>query len=223
MPFSRKGWDGYNYRGESLHNVMQPELASDREAWKRQPDEPTLWYNRFYQLYLLEGPKRSLLGAYKVHRRNNGYDSSSTTAAPTGWRYYYLKFRWVERAELYDQYMIDVLQEHIEDERYQMFLRHRDQARQWADAAMDWLGKVEGHRIASGGLALRAWLAGIDVETRSQIPPQILRLFEMTDAELQQFYEGLLATASGGGAAPQDEGDQDQPAQSDSDDPPEDD
>lgn len=193
------------YRGEVLSEIVPYDLATDREPWERQPDEPTLWYKRFYLMFCLSGVKRSLLGTYNRFREEHGRKRSDSYVIAS-WRYYYHKYRWVERATAYDDYMVRLVQDRIEDERVQMFRRHREQAQAWSGAAMAWLDKAEGHRISSGALALRAWLAGIDVETRSLVPPQILKLFEMSDVELLQFYDGLLATAVGGGEALEDEG-----------------
>lgn len=207
----QKGYESHTYKGERLGEIVPFELDESRNLWERQLDEPTMWYNRFFKWYLLSGPERTIRSACHAFRKAKKPGAKLIKATSPSWTFYYKKWSWYRRAVAFDDAQNLALQARIEDERYQMFLRHRAQARKWSDASMEWLDKIEGHRIQSGVLALRAWQASLDVEARSLIPPQILKLFEMSDAELMAFYESLLTspTVGGGPETPEDEGDQD--------------
>lgn len=204
---AQRGYGGDLYRGERISALVGVELADDRKPWERQPSEPSRWYGRFFEFYLPLGSERSIMAAQRRHRRQKDPECKHYTATSPSWRYYARIWRWLDRSIAYDNHMMNALQVQIEDERFQMFKRHREQAVKWSDAAMGWLDKKDGHRIGSGSLALRAWKESLDVEARSLIPPQLLKLLEMSDLELQTLYEGLLdsTTTSDGPEAPKDQ------------------
>lgn len=216
------GYGRGEYAGVSWDELAPVELNTNRDPWVRQDDEPSRWYGRFRDYYVAVGANRSMMDAYKRWRKAHGL-TKPIKATPKAWTYHSRLWQWKERAEAYDDYMYAQLQSQIEDERYQMLRRHVSQARAWADAGMDWLLAVKGHRIESGPFALRAWLASVDVETRALIPPQLLKIFEMGDAELLQFYGRFFGdndeapSADGSGESPEDERHQSRPPQDEGD------
>lgn len=193
---------GQKYYGDlSAAEREQITLDPGKEPWALQSTEKSLWYGRFWE-YLSFGTERSVRKTFmKVMNKPN---MASNRAVNNHWRYYPVLYLWEERAAEWDAHMYQLLQEQIEDDRYQMFLRHRRQAREWADAAMDWLKVKQGHRIKSGSLALKAWEKGVDIETRTMIPPQVLKLLEMGDADLENLFEAIIATAADGAGAVKD-------------------
>lgn len=105
------------------HQVQTPQPSPPQPTphpWTRQPDEPSRWYDRF-NTYRAIGPGRSILGTYKVYRRNkqdsdDNKDSDSgngvkpvdelTTAPPT-WYTAADTWNWKTRATAFDQYNWD--------------------------------------------------------------------------------------------------------------------
>lgn len=81
------------------------------QPWEQQPDEPTIWFQRFQRwLSQTYGP-RSVLLIYKQERtgeiqldrsRVRTALESLIRAVPAGWRVAVVKFSWSERAEAFD-------------------------------------------------------------------------------------------------------------------------
>ena len=67
-----------------------------RKPWEQMENEPIEWYARF-QVYLDQGPSRTLTGAYRKWTRRNGKPSRSTSERAE-------EFNWEERALASDQH-----------------------------------------------------------------------------------------------------------------------
>lgn len=66
------------------------------KPWEQMENEPIEWYARF-QVYLGQGPSRTLTGAYRKWTGRNGKPSKSTSERAE-------EFNWEERALAYDQH-----------------------------------------------------------------------------------------------------------------------
>lgn len=77
---------------------------SERQPWERMEDETNRWYHRFEAFRLL-GVSRSLNAAVNQERVAKGRTESRH--APGSWRNAAEKWRWYERAEAWDQHLID--------------------------------------------------------------------------------------------------------------------
>jgi hypothetical protein len=82
----------------------------EARAWDRRPEEPSLWYERFL-IYCNLGQRRSIAAAYRRYRAL--YDSDIETdgdckanAAPSTWYEYADRYDWLERATLYDDWLL---------------------------------------------------------------------------------------------------------------------
>ena len=79
-------------------------LTSDRDAWDKEDNEPSLWYDRFTK-YRLLGPSRSLRKLWRVVRFEQGQDDiKKNQGAPHLWNEKAKIWRWKERAEAWDEY-----------------------------------------------------------------------------------------------------------------------
>jgi hypothetical protein len=77
---------------------------SEAYPWERLPDEPNRWFGRF-ERYRLMGPGRSIQGACNRERVGKGRKESAD--APGSWRNASKSWHWIERAEAWDQYLVD--------------------------------------------------------------------------------------------------------------------
>ena len=83
--------------------------------WEIREDESSLWYERF-TFFLALGPSRSIMKSYRSYNEaNNIVDPKSY--APQKWYSSVKKYRWVERARVYDQYQRAVAQRADEEAR----------------------------------------------------------------------------------------------------------
>lgn len=76
------------------------------QPWQRQRDddgelEGMLWFSRF-TLYREMGSERTLLGAVRAHRGEEGYNS-----VPGAWSRAFERWSWKTRAEAWDQHELD--------------------------------------------------------------------------------------------------------------------
>ncbi len=106
----------------SLHpdSSDQAQVMPPIRVWQRQPGESLLWYNRF-KLYRNLGYKRSLVAALSKEQETAKVLKSTRIGkkpgvalaevpraqVPGSWKQASSKWRWVERAAAYDEYMID--------------------------------------------------------------------------------------------------------------------
>lgn len=70
--------------------------------WQRQEGEPNLWYSRFERFRLM-GPTRSLLAVYEHYLAQKGAKRRNGGGIPGAWRRAVERWRWIERAEAWDQ------------------------------------------------------------------------------------------------------------------------
>lgn len=119
------------------HAPFSHEVAPDqqedavKQPWQRQKNEPGLWWRR-YRIYRDMGAKRSLQAAWTKEREKMRVLSGTTDKkkaeqkkppvtvehlqevpklkspqAPGSWKVASIKWRWVERCQLYDEHVID--------------------------------------------------------------------------------------------------------------------
>jgi hypothetical protein len=82
--------------------------STEHKPWERLPDEPLFWYSRYKRFQGL-GPKRTMLAALEQERRVSKVPKSTengkkpkSVAVPGSWKQASSKWRWVERAQAYD-------------------------------------------------------------------------------------------------------------------------
>jgi hypothetical protein len=68
--------------------------------WDRQPDEPSLWFDRF-ERYRRMGPGRSVLGCLHAEEAQKGKEKQSP-CPPSSWSAAVEQWRWKERARAWD-------------------------------------------------------------------------------------------------------------------------
>lgn len=87
-------------------------MSNKPQPWERQRDadgelEPMLWFGRFDAIYRPMGTERSLLGAVNSHRANRS--EKRTISIPGAWTKAFERWDWKNRAEAWDQYERDRL------------------------------------------------------------------------------------------------------------------
>lgn len=77
-------------------------MSDEQEAWARQENEDTLWYERFL-VFLRMGPSRSLLGSVHLEEEQKSAEKRSSSV-PGAWYDASKQWNWRKRAEAYDDY-----------------------------------------------------------------------------------------------------------------------
>jgi hypothetical protein len=74
-------------------------------AWEQRDDESSLWFGRFYSLYLPLGPSRSINEAYRRFREQaqSGLNPATQLRAPGPWREAAVTYEWADRARSWDE------------------------------------------------------------------------------------------------------------------------
>jgi len=90
-------------------------MADELRAWDQQPGEPTLWYERFWKW--LHDPRRSMLAVYNGERTLAGKSMMSSVPGP--WPGSARKWKWNARAQAWDDYEHERLDEEWEAKRKQ--------------------------------------------------------------------------------------------------------
>ena len=88
------------------------------EAWDQWAAEPDLWYTRFH-MFLKMGPKRSILGAYKLSLEDETFTDGTpvlTSVRPgQAWWRMQKEWNWRERAQKFDLANIEDWRENYSD------------------------------------------------------------------------------------------------------------
>lgn len=202
--------------------------------WDRQPGEPPLWYKRFWE-YCKLGVKRTQIAVYNAEvaaaAANGGIDGKvrppkAYDSIPRNWTTQVAKWRWVERAELYDIEQVKADRERHERDLRDTRKKHRDYGRVLQSIALKKLGTVTPDDLTPA-VSSTMLQDGIRIELNAlEVPESIVeqRRVEMgvqdyTQQELEDELANLRARigaatetagdagASGeaGGAAPVDE------------------
>ncbi len=72
------------------------------KPWDQQPGESKLWFKRF-SLFLLMGPTRSAVEAYRTEFGRKHAGAANPKEAASNWKRMAARWRWHERAEAWDQ------------------------------------------------------------------------------------------------------------------------
>lgn len=81
-----------------------PSPSGAPRAWDRLPEESNRWFMRF-ERFRLAGPGRTMIAIYNAERVARGLEESAALSGR--WRKVIKLRRWVERAEAWDQYLVD--------------------------------------------------------------------------------------------------------------------
>jgi hypothetical protein len=84
------------------------------QPWDRRDGEPTRWYQRF-SAFRLAGPGRSLNRVYNDERVMKGCKESHQASGK--WREIAKAWQWVDRAQAWDKYLLDMANRQKEAER----------------------------------------------------------------------------------------------------------
>lgn len=103
-------------------------MGANRNPWERRPEEPSLWYDRFWRYYLPMGADCSVLGAYRDYQAAHGkYPERPYRRAPRRWYINAKAWEWDQRVEAW------LAQERLEKEKE----RAKDKEREEQERA-DW-------------------------------------------------------------------------------------
>ena len=152
-------------------------------VWDRQRNEdgelePIKWYSRF-ETYRLLGANRSLLATYNADRRDRAREGSTST--PRSWTKNAEAWHWQERAELWDETILQEARQADADRREEWKARERDMANKLLDRALDMLKfpLAEVTRTGENGQTTIImpvdWKAG-DVNRYAEIASKLARL-----------------------------------------------
>lgn len=137
------------------------------KRWDRLPGEPQLWYDRFETFFRPAGSGRSLLGALNAWRASVGKPPSprsinqAWTKAATNWR-------WRERAEAWDQWLIDQRRAAEEEAILHMLERQREVGRVMQTIAMQKFQELMKHPAEMSAAEARLYFGdGVRVERES--------------------------------------------------------
>jgi hypothetical protein len=154
--------------------VMLALPQSDEATWKKQPNEPTLWFRRFDHFRLMED--RTIPAAY----RELTHDDENNT--PGNWYKYAKKWQWENRAAAWDAHLDAEWEKQLKKERTRILraryaLQHKriealdDLAQKLIDYLEDedniWLPDVKG--IGTGPTAERVDLIRFNAPLISEI------------------------------------------------------
>ncbi len=191
--------------------------------WDRQRDEngelePGRWYHRFTMFRAL-GHDRSLLRVCNQWRQDK--DRKVSTSTPLSWTRASRQWRWLERAEAWDEHrrQLDYIAEQAAHD--EMRRRHADigKALQGVGAkALKRMSAYEDKQLpALEASDARLFLKdGIGIErTARGLPIELLAIYNMTDEELQKEHERINRALSG--VAPSQDGDRSDNAEEGSD------
>ncbi len=182
--------------------------------WDRQRDEdgelePGRWYHRFTMFRAL-GHDRSLLRVCNQWRQDK--DRKVSTSTPLSWTRASRQWRWLERAESWDEHrrQLDYIAEQAEHD--EMRKRHADIGK-----ALQGVGAKALSRFQNAGAGqlepsdARLYLKdGIGIErTARGLPVELLALYNMSDEEIQKEYESSNAALRGPDPSPQSDRDGD--------------
>lgn len=121
--------------------VIDPEGL---KPWERQPGENTQWYKRFL-IYLQMEPPRSVRSTFVYEQTyvDPPRDGMIKKNSPESWFVTSSKFRWKERAELYDLYQIE-LHNRQRERAYILEQKGRDELRELSrKRAMEMLQSID--------------------------------------------------------------------------------
>lgn len=90
---------------KSVENTIPVDFPEDRKPWERWPHEPAIWFGRFTQFREL-GSVRTIMAIWE----NDPRRIETTTKPNPAWYQNAKKWRWIERADLWDadQYQRDL-------------------------------------------------------------------------------------------------------------------
>ena len=130
-------------------------MIDSGDSWDRQPGEPARWHERF-TIYRRMGPRRSILGAAKLHREQTG-GARAVLQLPGYWLEISEKWRWKQRAEEWDQAEAEREERTWQERRHQ----HRENEYQVgqellarARAMMEWPLERRETRVEEDGLTV---------------------------------------------------------------------
>ena len=96
-------------------------VYSSEYIWQRMEDEPWLWFTRFTNYFLPQGPGRSLFQAYQLMIVTERPEVAAARKAAkkepasiTIWSRYATKFNWRERAKAFDRFTYQKAQAQVD-------------------------------------------------------------------------------------------------------------
>lgn len=85
-------------------------MSETREPWDRQDGESSMWFARFDN-YRRMGPKRSILAVLHAEDAQRGFERKRASSYPASWHEASVRWRWRERADLWDRAQQRLLRE----------------------------------------------------------------------------------------------------------------
>lgn len=147
-----------------------PDPVPQPEPWERQPGEPNLWFARF-ERYRLDGPSRSLRGTVNAERATKGNKRHS--GIPGAWSRTFVRWRWRERAEEWDEQERQKARESHAKEVDEMNRRHIQEAKALQNKAVQRLQSLNPDDISAFEL-LRFMLDAAKLERTARGEPETI-------------------------------------------------
>jgi len=175
-------------------------MKYEGQPWDRQRNEQdklesAMWYGRF-EYYLLLGPERTLIAAYRRWKVVTSGEKGKITKYPGSWHTNYTIWKWKERAELWDAKNRQERMTAEENERKKMIARHIQAGRVLQQIALRKLKILDTATEAQElePAEARHYLkAGVEIERQARgMPDHLLQITEMTDDELKAQYDQLF-------------------------------
>jgi hypothetical protein len=159
-----------------MNDAQTPPESPD--PWEQQPGEPSRWYARF-ERFRLAGPSRSLLGAVKSERQENG--KRSTRSVPQAWAKATQQWRWRERAEAWDVHERRQARAAHAQQIEEMNRRHVQEARGLQSAAIGRLKSLNLEQLSPSEM-LRFLVAAAKLERTALGVPESIEEQRLTGA-----------------------------------------
>jgi hypothetical protein len=140
------------------------------QPWEQQAGEPNRWYARF-ELYRLAGPTRSLLGTVNAEREQRGANRSRSV--PQAWATNAKRWRWRERAELWDAFERQQTRLAHANDIEEMTRRHLQEARALQSTAIQRLKSLDLDKLSPADV-LRFCIEAAKLERTTLGEPEVI-------------------------------------------------
>lgn len=159
-------------------------MAQTKFPWDKMDNEPSVWFDRFFNFYRPLGRERTLTAAYRdyYYETHNEYPTRPGYSADWGRKAH--DWQWKDRAEAWDAEMANEQIEREKVDAADMYKRHREIGQALVTLGMDVLLKKG---ISDEGTALRGVRLGVEIERgASGIPSNIAGISDMTEEEIDR-------------------------------------